>query len=364
MKSCKFTAIIISFFALCGPVALSAEKNGPILSLGAIASLTGDASHNGTNWLEGAQLAIDELNRQGTAAKLIVEDDGTNPGKVATSFVKLATVDKVSAIVGGTWDFLAETAFPLAKQYRVPFITPTNPVEILSPAALSNPWVFTNGLSLAAERKVIHAFFKERGIKKIGLVYINVPYGTSHADLVREVAKEIGATIVSDDEISYQAFRDTLKLAALRISEKKPEAVFVVSNYEGVDFLLRELERMQSSPIILMTHNLKEAFDFGGSSARYKNAYAVYPKVTSAAFEESFQRKYGRLPLDYAAAGYDAVMFIAHMVKANPGLPAQAKFVYAGVTGTHVVPSESRSVVPSQAVVMHMNGSHLVELRS
>jgi ABC-type branched-subunit amino acid transport system substrate-binding protein len=119
----------IFFRSLCAlilllPLMAAAEDtNLKRTKLGAIVSLTGDAARNGRNWLEGAQLAIDELQAEGRQISLVVEDDGTVPARVATSFVKLATVDRVGGIIGGTWDFLAETAYPLAKQYRVPFIT-------------------------------------------------------------------------------------------------------------------------------------------------------------------------------------------------------------------------------------------------
>lgn len=366
-KPLHVSLLIILISVLASPLFGRADSSGSrtAVTLGAIVSLTGDAARNGQNWLEGAELAVDELNQRGTPTKLIVEDDGTNPGRVATAFVKLASVDKVGGILGGTWDFLAETAFPLARQYKVPFITPTNPIEIFSAAAQANPWIFTNGVSLGAEREVIRNFLSKQGSKRIGLVYINVPYGTSHAELVREVAKELGASVVSDDEITYQAFRDTLKLAALHISERKPDTVFLVSNYEGADALLRELERMQSAPVVLMTHNLKEAFDFGGSATRYKNAYGIFPKFHSEKFESAFTKKYGRSPVDYAAAGYDAVMFMSQLVGQGMGAkPEAANLVYEGVTGRHVLPSTSRSVVAAQAVVMELKGAGLVEHRS
>ncbi len=332
------------------------------IKLGAIASLTGDAAENGKNWLEGAQLAIHELRQGGQQIDLIVEDDRTVPSSVASSFIKLSTQDKVDGIVGGTWDFLAETAYPLAKQYKVPFITPTNPVEILSASAQSNPWIFTNGLSLKAEELATEQFLARNKIRTISLVYINVPYGASHAHMVREIAQLGKVQIVSDSEITYQSFHDGIKLAALKIREAKPDLVFVVLNYEGVDFLLREVERSRLAPMVLTTHTLKEAYDFGASPARYAKVFGVYPKFSGSDFEASFKEKYGRPPYDYAAAGYDATKFMAELVACGRLRPLErCSFVYHGVTGRHELPSAGRSVVESEAWIMKMRDGDLIE---
>jgi ABC-type branched-subunit amino acid transport system substrate-binding protein len=329
--------------------------------LGAIVSLTGDAAENGKNWIEGAQLAVDELRQSGRQIELVVEDDRTIPGSVASAFIKLSTHDKVDGIIGGTWDFLAETAYPLAKQYKTPFITPTNPVEILSVAAQSNPWIFTNGLSLRAEQHAIESFVAQKKVKNISLVYINVPYGTSHAELLQKIAQSKGLKIVSDNEITYQAFHDGIKLAALKIKVANPDFVFVVLNYEGVDFLLRELEAIRMQPIVLTTHTLKEAYDFGSSPSRYANVFGIYSKFTGSDFEATFKKKYGRPPYDYAASGYDATKFMAEVVKMRPTTPLESSaLVYNGVTGRHELPSVDRSVVKSEASIMKMNRGELV----
>ncbi|MBN8551039.1 MAG: amino acid ABC transporter substrate-binding protein [Deltaproteobacteria bacterium] len=358
-----FSVFLASLLCFVGTSRAEETRSKDLIKLGAIVSLTGDASENGKNWMEGAQLAIDELRQSGQQVELIVEDDRTIPGSVASAFIKLSTQDKVDGIIGGTWDFLAETAYPLAKQYKVPFITPTNPVEILSVSAQSNPWIFTNGLSLKAEQHAIESFLAQKKAQNISLVYINVPYGTSHAELLRKTAQEKGLKIVSDNEITYQGFHDGIKVAALKIKEAKPDFVFVVLNYEGVDFLLREFEKANLQPTVLMPHTLKEAYDFGASPSRYTNAYGIYSKFTGADFEAAFKKKYGRPAYDYAAAGYDAVKFMAELVKTKPtGSDGNKILVYDGVTGRHELPSADRSVVKSEASIMKMDGVELVAI--
>jgi branched-chain amino acid transport system substrate-binding protein len=351
------------------PLPASAEegllpgRNGAV-RIGAVASLSGAAERNGRNWLEGAELAVDELNagKEGAVVELIVEDDATVTSKAATAFVKLVTVDKVDGIIGGTWDFLAETLYPLALRYRVPFITPTNPIEILSTHALKNDRIYTNGLSLAAEAEALQGFLKAWSSKKAALIYIEVPYGTSHAALFKTLAKPHGIEVVGDYSISYQGFHDDIKMATLKAARAGADLVFVVLNYEGLDLVARELAVQRSSAAIVSTYTLHEALEFTKDPGYYRRSFGIFPRYTSREFEKAFRERYGRLPRAYAGAGYDAVMFLMQLTQAEKN--GTKAFVYKGVTGVHVYPPESRSVAKTEAVIMRATkGGRLVEYR-
>ncbi|MBX7143856.1 MAG: ABC transporter substrate-binding protein [Oligoflexia bacterium] len=361
-----FRLAVIGFvcaLAVVKPLSLLADDLSPRpIKLGAIVSLTGDAALNGQNWLDGARLAIEEIQASGRQAQLVVEDDGTAPARVASSFIKLATIDKVDGIIGGTWDFLAETAYPLARQYKIPFITPTNPVEVLSPSARKNAWIFSNGMSLISERKAIDKFILSQHISSLALVFVNVPYGTLHAELVRQVAKERGVNVVLESTVTYQGFQDEIKLAALRISQRRPDMVFVVLSYAGVDLLLREFERSHTEPIVLMTHTLKEAYDFGASPKRYERAFGLFPLFESVAFAQKFFAKFKYQPYDYAAAGYDAVNFMAQLAdKRVQWRIDNISLTYNGVTGRHALPTVDRGVVQGSAVILTIAHGSLVD---
>jgi ABC-type branched-subunit amino acid transport system substrate-binding protein len=146
-----------------------------------VASLTGDAAMNAEDWLRGARLAAEDSVGTKMEIELVIEDDGTVPTKAVTAFNKLVMLDKVDGVVGGTWDFIAEAIYPLAEKAKVPFVTPTNPVEVFSPTARENQWVFTNGLSLSSVVRAADEHLARTNIKSVGLAVINVPYGLEHA---------------------------------------------------------------------------------------------------------------------------------------------------------------------------------------
>lgn len=324
------------------------------IRLGAIASLTGPAGEQGRNWLNGATLAVEELNREGIAVTLTVEDDETNPGKLSRAFAKLVEVDRVMAVIGGTWDYLADTAYPLAKRYRVPFITPTNPPEFIASMVSENPWIYSNGLSLRAERVAIHDAIKQLGAKRLMLVVPNVRFGTSHAELLQAVATDLGATVEQRYEFPIDGnYLEALRVSVLRVREISPDLVFLVADQAGLELFVAELSRLKLDPTLFTTQHLDQAFLQARDPTRYQKAFGVYPLLGEGSFAAAYQTRFGHLPRVYSAHGYDAVRFLVGAHRAGLGLGgASQEFTYDGVTGEHRLPSHNGVLVVDRAQVM------------
>jgi len=334
----------------------STEKAPNSLRIGAVASLTGPAGEQGKNWVEGAELAVGELRAEGIAVELVVENDETSAPKVAAAFQKLARIDRVGAIIGGTWDYLAESAYPLAERLRVPFVTPSNPVEVLSAEAQRNRWVFSNGMSLRAARLAITDFLRAEGIRSLGVVYPSLPFGTVQAEMVIAVAAELGISVDTRVEFVYDSgYLDSVRLAALKVVEGGPDLVFCVFEASGVDLFLREMHKLRGRTRFLTTQHLDQAFLLAGDAGRerYAGAFGVYPRLDDEAFVERYSARYGRAPKVYAAEGYDALRFLATALHAGVDIAdPNAVFTYRGVTGEHRLPPIGRALVHDRVVVM------------
>ena len=321
--------------------------------IGAAVSLTGPAAEQGKNWLEGARLALEELKAEGVTAELIIEDDKTSAAGAATAFTKLVTVDRVQAVLGGTWDFLAQATYPLAKKYRVPFLTMTNAIESVQGGTQNNPWVFTSGLSLASTGDGIRKFLAKVKGTRVALLYPAVPFGALHADLFRAVAEERNLTLVVDQEYALESYLENVKVAALKIAREKPDVVFIVTDAGALDAFLAEFSRQKISPLVLTTQHLGAAFALTGNTERFRHAYGVYPEISDSGFETRFRARYGRAPLVYCAEGYDAFKFLANVLMRGIDLTSKTgHYEYKGVTGTFVLPSSSPELVHVGARIM------------
>ena len=350
----KALTIIISVLFFCQIDATAKPKSEtPELRIGAITSLSGAAAKKGKNWLEGAKLAVDDLRDNGVNVKFIVEDDQTNPRILTTAFNKLVNVDKAEAIIGGTWDFLAEAAIPLAERHKIPFITPSNPEEILSDSLENTSYSFANGLSLKAISKKLETLLLSTETKTLAVYVIDVEYGHAHAEIAKTLAQKNKIKITKRINIPFEGFKDHIRNAALDAYSTKPDSVLLITNYEGVALFLKDLGEKNFFPNVFVTQALDEAFNLSKNQKHFKNAYGIYPAITNKDFINRFTSKYGYEPQDFAASGYDALMFIVEMLSSDVALESSSRsLIYTGVTGLHILKDQPYSLVDNKAVIM------------
>ena len=347
------------------------NNNENRITIGLIASLTGPAADQGHNWSDGALLAGEEWKRRRIVdpelpeLTIVLEDDGTTPSRAASSFQKLITVDRVNAIVGGTWDYLGETIYPLAERYHIPVITPTSPVEALTESTQKNPWIFSNGLTLEAEGRAIAEYFKNQKIRSIALLYPNLPFGTTHRDLILRKAGESGVSVVFDQSFAYDAgYPDNLRTPLLTMKDLSPDCVFAVLDGGGIEVVVAELQRIKFDTALITTQHLDQAFKITRDPARYTKAFGIYPALDPAEFIARFEAHYGAKPRVFASNGYDAVLFFAEALAAKiPFGTPEAIFTYKGITGTHSLTPTSRGLVKPTATIMTTQGGVFEELR-
>jgi branched-chain amino acid transport system substrate-binding protein len=324
----------------------------PELRVGAIVSLSGPAAEQGNNWLQGAQLAAEELVGEGTAVTLVVEDDMTKPAQASAAFRKLAEISKVHALIGGTWDFLGEAIYPLAQSSKRPLVTPSNPVEIFSAAAQVNPWVFTNGLSMDATEKALLPLVERERPKAAALIVPNVPFGLAHADAVRRALVAHGTSIVMEEHFEYAGYHDTLRGLAAKAKRIGADFILCLTDYGALDVFATELEKLRYFPVIVTTQHLDEAVRLSKKPARYRRAFGIYPQPPSAEFVARFSKRFGVPPKVYAAEGYDALKFLVTALKAKVNFEQRTpRIEYQGEVGHHRL-GDSRQLVHASAVIL------------
>ncbi len=323
------------------------------MKIGAIASLTGAAAEMGESWLRGAELAVHDLRLGGFSVQLLVEDDVTQPSRAASAFQKLVQVDQVDALVGGTFDYIAETLFPLALRAHIPLITPTNPIELFSPQARKNPYIFSNGLTIEAESAAVQRFLEQEKIKKVALVYSDIPWGHVHAEMIHSLSSRVGLDLVYEYQFPLEGYPDVVKTAALRIARVNPELVFVTFDAQGIDLLLDELDRLKVHTKVMNTQHVHSAFLLGGRKQRSSDLFGVYPLISDLQFEERFSKLYPGVNSVFAPHGYDAIQFLVR--SHGQGLEIKkpgTSFFYNGITGRHVLPSTDGALVHNKAQIM------------
>ena len=96
------------------------------IKIGAVTCLTGALSTFGVSSVQGAKLAVEEINAAGGTLgqpiELIVEDNGSKAGETATITRKFISQDKVVAILGDLTSSATMEGAPLAQTAKIPLL--------------------------------------------------------------------------------------------------------------------------------------------------------------------------------------------------------------------------------------------------
>jgi len=300
------------------------------VKLGVITSSTGTIAPYGEAVLNGVQTAVDELNAgQGIAGrkvKLLVEDDQSDPKNAVSALTKLATVEKVSAVIGPVASSSVMSAAPVADEKKVVILSPAGAAPAITNAG---DFVFRNRSSGALEALWMADYAAQKAkATKAALLYINTDYGVGYKDIITARFKELGGTL--DLTESFDQGVTDFRAQLAKVKAQNPQFVFVLGNPKEVGYLLKQ-SRELGLKCLFIANNVEgqDVLNVAGKAAEglvivlpYFDPSSPSPKVQQ--FVAKYQGRYGRLPDLYAANGYDAM----YMVK--------AAMVAKGFTGEQV----------------------------
>ncbi|GAH05397.1 unnamed protein product, partial [marine sediment metagenome] len=102
-------------------------KEAETIKIGCVMDLSGDLAAMGARMLNGARLAVEEINAAGGVlgkqVELVEEDGKTDPAAGLERVKKLIEIDGVQVIVGPMISGSSKLAIPYAKEHKVPLIT-------------------------------------------------------------------------------------------------------------------------------------------------------------------------------------------------------------------------------------------------
>ena len=360
----RIHALALLAFCILGLQRPAISEQPQVITIGALASLTGPAAEQGRNWLEGAMLAAEELSSKGQQVQLKVEDDQTTPARVPGIVRKLVSIDGAQALIGGTWDYLGEAAYPVVLKMKVPYITPTNPPELLDGFSKDNPYIFTNGLSLKATESAIRSFLISQKPESISIVVPKVTFGVLHGEMLQKLAAELNIRVTARHDFDLAGYQETLRSLALKIARvERPALVFCLAEYSTLDLFVSQLETQKFFPLILNTQHLDQAIILSGRPERYSRAFGLYPQIKDPEFSARYSARFGHPPRVYSANGYDAVNFLVTALRAGTDL-SKPGFEYRGILGAYKARADTRALLSEdRAVIMGLKDGKFVEYR-
>ncbi len=318
-----------ALFWACG------TKDLPDLAIGVIAELSGEIPAIGASCKNAAEMAVADINEDGGVKiagkahqlRLVVEDSKGTAAEAAAALKRLASEDKVFAIVGPNASVGAIPAAQEAEAGKIPMITPwsTNPLT-----TAGKKWVFRSCFTDAFEGHVLARFATGylHAAKAAVLYDPGSEAPKSQAELFRKDFEEAGGKVVAFE--TYKTGDKDFTAAFGRIRAAGPDLVFLPSYYNEVPLQLREARRLGIKVPFLGSDNWSspELVKLSGADAEgasFCNHYAPDVPVDAVAhFVTPYRKKYGQTPDDVAALTYDSFKLLAKALAGAARLDREA----------------------------------------
>ena len=286
------------------------------LKVGMITTLSGGGAGLGIDVRDGFMLAMKQSGRDDI--EVVIEDDQRKPDVAVQLSDKMIQSEKVDVLTGIIWSNLAMAVVPSATAQGKFYLSPN-----AGPSALAGQRCHKNYFNVAWQNDNLHegagAYAKGEGYKNTFILAPNYPAGkdaltgykrTYGGDLAGEVYTKLG-------QKDYAA-----EIAQIRASGAD-SVFFFLPGGMGIAFLKQYADSGVDLPVV------GPAFSFDQGILQAVGSAALGVKNTSqwnkdidneanAAFVESFQAEYGRLPSLYASQGFDtANLLISAVAKAD-----------------------------------------------
>lgn len=300
-----------SLFAATLGFSLPVSAQGTI-KLAAIVELSGAGASAGTNFKNGVEMAVKEINAAGgilgKKLELTVNDTTTNPG-VALAMTKKAIDQDVFAIFGPVFSGSIIVSMKESEKAKIPNWTGGEAANI---TMQGNPYIFRTSFTQAtAMPKVARYINDEAKVKSLAIAYVNNDFGKGGLDMLKKALATTDTKIAV--EISTDASQADFSAAVLKAKQSNADALFVYLNEDESARILRELRKQGwNKPIIgETTLTGQKVIDLAGESANGAVAHVGLtvdaPVPAIRAFKAKFEKEYKYVSDHNGMKGYSGV---------------------------------------------------------
>ncbi len=325
--------------------AAAAETTQPV-ELAAILPQSGKAEAYGRAALQGAQIAVGEINREGGLLNhkltLVVLDSQSSP-IYAKQMAEKAIQRNVVGVMGDLWSTHSLAIAPLLQQAGIPMITPGSTAPEVTRIG---DYIFRSCYTDDFQGKLMADFaFRDSGFRTaVVLTNISETYSQILAAYFTEAFIRQGGRVIHTGSYKGSAvdFSDLLT----PVVQLVPEVVFVPGYSRDSGLIIKQARSMGIHAVFMGGDAWETAvYDYAGTAL--ENSYFSthwhpdMPYQPSKAFIHAYQKAFGPGEISsFAPLSYDAVRLFADAIKRSNSLD-HAKIRkalaetpgYTGVTG-------------------------------
>jgi len=354
-------------------IGLGAAGAAEPIKLGGLLETSGPVASLGQPGLEGAMLAVEQINKAGgiggrqvELTNINTESDNT---RSVTAVKRLIGEGDVAALVGPMNSGSSFAILETVQRAGMPMISNGGSRNIVLPAA-DKKWVFLAPLTDVLVQSVMMADMKKKGITRIALLNADSPFGTSGKQQLEANAAGFGITIVSAQAFGNADQDMTPQLTKIRGTDA--QALVIWATGPGQAISVKNTRQLGIELPVYLSHAAND-FNFirlAGpaadgilipSSKIYVTASlpdSDPQKKVIETFVKDYEAKYGKPPATFAGNAYDAVMMIAAAIGKSGGDRTATRDAieglkdHVGVTAVYSYAADDHFGAKADSVVM------------
>jgi branched-chain amino acid transport system substrate-binding protein len=343
----KIQTGLVSAAVFAATLGIATAQAAKTIDIGLIADLTGPAALSGKHKVDGAKLAVNEINAKGgingKKIKLFVEDDqGKNQAGVS-AYEKLASNQNIIAIIGSVRSTIVNATLPYVARDKIPtMIGGTDPML----THVGNQWVFRfRPNDTYASRAMAGYAVDSMGAKKVAILYDTDAFGSAGNQLLKTAFAKDKTPVVSDQGYTTATRDYTSFLEKIKSSGANLLATYM-TNAEDEAQMLKQLRQLGLKIEIMGSPSIATAVCLQLAGSAVNGTYGVSDFVANGnpqaqAFTAKYTAAYHSDPDLFGGWVYDAINVLSQVIaKDGTSGPAIQKGIravkgYKGVEGVY-----------------------------
>lgn len=277
----------------------------------------------GHNIRNAVQLAVDEINAaggvRGRMLKPLYEDSQLQATVAVAAVQKLASVNRITVIIGPVASSSTMAASKVAESGRVLLISPASTSNQIS--GLSK-YVFRTIAPDNFEAEAMAGFAWDKGYRRFGISFVDNAGTRGPAEVFRDSITARGGS-VGGFEVVPQGSTDA-RLQMAKLVGGRPDAVYLLGYALELGSMLKQLRELSPEVPILSFQVMEEpkVRQIAGAAAEgvvftTPTIYGDFASGKPKEFIDKYLSRYNESPGIFAANAYDAVGVLARAISAS-----------------------------------------------
>jgi branched-chain amino acid transport system substrate-binding protein len=331
------------------------------VKIGMVQPLTGPVSFGGNTLLNGARIAVEEINAKGGVLgkklELVPEDGQCIPPKGVNAAEKLIVRDKVPVIFGGYCSSSSGAIKPVTAKYKVPQITGVSTSPKLTRE--NTDWFFRAQGTSTMYAKALTPDLIKMGVKRAAFVVINDDWGRGVASEFGAALKAGGSKVV--DTLIYDRKDKDLSTFLTRARSAGADTILTACYTPHCIAIAKQSKEVGLKAQLMGEGAWTTAPFYRGAGAAGNGivGFVEYVHTIDSAKNRAFVAKYKKInkenPTKYSAAGHTVINIIAQAIKRAGSADRKAirdameKTNYQSLVGVFKFTSNDNKVFSHQA---------------